>query len=323
MLRLRPRHQASEQHLRAIQHLRGGVGTRVEIEPAFEGRRQRDPAARVGAIAECTIDFVEQRFAEAACEPAARHAAQIGQRAQAHALQRLPVLAPWAEHPHRRAVEPAPQGLEVGAVQRLAAFVHRDAACQQRRALRRGGAGDAHAMTERRKRRAQALQQLVEPAEIAQARLHFHQHMVLMRACSVLRRQRDGGREGERGMRDARQRLRITRRIGLAEAQLRRQRERGAALEPRLHAELLRRSIRARDHVRIEQGDRIAAGCRRQRGREGFERQQRQMQADPQHGDDGPSTRAWIRPPAAASARCRARPAMQPRKAAIPAATSA
>ena len=95
MLRRRPGHQARQQHRRR------------RAAPARWCRRARtvragsrswagsaDPGARVGPDAARTVELVEQRLAEAPRQAAARQAAQIGQRAQAHALQRLPVLAP-------------------------------------------------------------------------------------------------------------------------------------------------------------------------------------------------------------------------------------
>ena len=58
-------------------------------------------------------------FAEAPRQPGARQAEQVAERAQAHALQRLPVLAPRAEQPDRRRLRGrSAGGGEVGALRR-------------------------------------------------------------------------------------------------------------------------------------------------------------------------------------------------------------
>ena len=122
------------------------------------------------------------------------------------------MLAARAEQPHRRRGERLPRGREIEAARR------RLDARQHRRALRGRGDGDAHGVAERIDGALQALQQAIDAAEVAQARLHFEQHRVGGRApaslagCSETLR-----REGERGMRDRQHRLGVARRIGLAE----------------------------------------------------------------------------------------------------------
>ena len=171
----RPRHQPRQQDGRAVQHLLGGVGTRKQFEPALEHLGQVDPQTRVGALAQGAVQLVEQGLAEAPRQACARQPAQVAQGAQAHAFQRLPVLAAGAEQPHRRRVEPARQRGQVGAVQALA---RRCKPSQQGSALRGGRAGDLHTVAERCDGVAQALQQALRPAEITQAGLHVEQHAV-------------------------------------------------------------------------------------------------------------------------------------------------
>ena len=62
------------------------------------------------------------------------------------------------------------------------------------------------------------------------------------------------------------QRLRIAHRIGLAEAQLRRQRQRGGAFQAGLDAELQCHAVDGRDAVGIEQRQRQRMPRRTQRG---------------------------------------------------------
>ena len=143
MLRRQPGDQPLEQHRRAVQHLLGGVGAGEQLEPALERRRQDDGLARVGAAAEGAVELDQQAFAEAPRQAGARQVEQVVEAAQAHALQRLPMLAPGAEQPDRRRLEGEPGGGEVGALRR------RLDPRQDRRALRRRRAGGVHAVAER------------------------------------------------------------------------------------------------------------------------------------------------------------------------------
>jgi hypothetical protein len=160
---------------------------------------------------------------------------------------------------------------------------------EDRRALRRRRAGGVHAVPERAERRADRPAQALQAAEVAQARLHLEQHRVGGGARCQRRLERDAGRERQRGMRHRQQGQGIAARIGLAEDDLRRERQRGGALQPRLDAERLGRGIGADDAMRFEQGDRPLAralAAARSQGRgERLEREQRKVQGDPEHGE--------------------------------------
>ena len=283
--RLRPRHQALQQHAGAVHELRTRVGALPQLEPALEDGRRHDPAARIGGGAERAVELVEQRRAETARQPGARQAQQIADAAQPHALQCVPVLPARAEQVHRQIGQPPAQRRLVGAMQRLGRCrrriaVQADAARQPVRRLRRRRAGDADTVAERRERSAQALQQPLAPAEAAQAGLHFHQHQR-----PIGRRQRDGRGEGQRRMRHAGQRLRVALRVGLADAQLRRQRERRRAAHAGPDAEVLCSGAGLHNAQVVEQRQRLDPRFGRQRCRKGFQRQCGQVQADPQHGE--------------------------------------
>ena len=91
-------------------------------------------------------------------------------------------------------------------------------------------------------------------------------------------------------------RLGIACRIGLADREPRRERERGRPLQPRLDALRLRGRVGGRDAVLIDEGDRrLAARLGRvdteQGRRERFEREQRKVERDPEHeGSPGKAT---------------------------------
>ncbi len=144
-------------------------------------------------------------------------------------------------------------------------------------------------VAERAQRRADRLAQALQAAEVAQARLHLEQHRVGRGARLQRRLQGDAGRERQRRMRHRQQRQGIAVRVGLAEDDLRRQRQGGRALQPRLDAERARRGIGADDAMRLEQGDRplrpALVAARRQGRGERLEREQGQMQGDPEHGE--------------------------------------
>jgi hypothetical protein len=115
-------------------------------------RGRNDRLARIGPAPEGGVDLGEQRLAEAARQAGARQAEQVADLAQAHPLQRLPVLAAGAEQPHRRGGERLPRRRQVQAARR-----RRDAG-EDRRALRRRRGGDADGVAERSDRPLQALQ---------------------------------------------------------------------------------------------------------------------------------------------------------------------
>ena len=284
MLGREPRDQPLEQHRGTVQHLLGAVGPREQLEPALEHRREDDGLARVGAAAEGGVDLGEQAFAEAPRQAGARQAEQVAELAQAHALQCFPMLAAGAEQPHRHLVQCAAGGGKVGAMRR------RLGAREHRRALRRGGARDAHRVAERLERIGQAHEQARQAAEVAQAGLHLEQHGVISFIAMAMRH-RDLGRESERGMRHRQQGALVARGIGLPENDARRERQRGRAFQPRLDAERARRGIGGRDAMRIDERDRRGAGLalarHGERGRERLERERRQMQRDPDHGGKG------------------------------------
>ena len=85
--------------------------------------------------------------------------------------------------------------------------------------------------------------------------MHLEQHGVAA-AHRARRASSDVGRERQRRMRHRQQRLRVARRVGLAERELRRERERGGPLQAGLDAERARRGVGADDVVRIDEGDR-------------------------------------------------------------------
>ena len=173
VLRREPGDQPREQHRRAVQDLLGGVGAGEQLEAALEQARRHDRLARIGTAAEGGVDLRQQRLAEAARQPGARQAEQVADLAQAHALQRLPVLAARAEQPDRRRRERLARRLEVGAARRrLDAGEDRRALQPSRR--RRCAARGRAAATACRSRS----QQAIEAAEIAQARLDLEQHRV-------------------------------------------------------------------------------------------------------------------------------------------------
>ena len=176
VLRRQPRDQAGEQDLCAVQDLLAAVGAREELEAALEQARRNDRVARIGSASEGGIDLGEQRLAEAARQAGARQAEQVADLAQAHSLQRLPVLAARAEQPHRRRSERPPRRSEVETARR------RLDARQDRRSLRRRRRRDADGVAERSDRLLQAVQQAIDAAEVAQACLHFEQHRVRRRA---------------------------------------------------------------------------------------------------------------------------------------------
>jgi hypothetical protein len=93
-----------QQQRGAVQHLVGMVGPKGQFQPA----RKRSGACshtRGSGGAAGAVQFVEQIFAEAPRQPGTRQVAQVGQVAQAHALQRLPVFTPRAQQPHRGFVQ--------------------------------------------------------------------------------------------------------------------------------------------------------------------------------------------------------------------------
>ena len=302
MLGAEPCHQALQQHAGAVEHLLGGVGAGKQLKPAFKCRRQGDGLARVGPGAQSAVQFMQQRFAEAARQPGARQAPQVTQRAQAHALQRLPMFAAGAEQPHRGGVQRSAKCGQVGA---MPLPVHTR---QQRGPLRRGGADGVNAVAQRRQRVVQALQQSLQAAKVAQAALHVEQHGMGRNGGVCGRLDGHAGRETQRHMGHGHQRLRITRRMGLAQNQVRRKRQRGGALEAGLDAQGLGRRVGADDAARVHQRQRqwrldgglnrcgvgflggyvggVERGCAMQRGRKRFQRQQRQMQGNPEHGTD-------------------------------------
>ena len=273
-----------------MQHLLAAVGAGEELEPALEHSRRDDRLARIGATTEGGVELGKQRLAEAARQPGARQAEQIADLAQPHPLQRLPVLAPRTEQP-----DGTPSRAPAGSPRASAQSGGRIDAGEDGGALRRRCAGDGERVAERLDARAQALQQAIDAAEVAQARLHLEQHGVGGSARLARRLERDVRREGERGVRDRQHGLGIARRIGLAEDDARRQRERGGALQPRLDALRQRRRVGGRDAMLVDQRDRRtcrsvhAFAVRGERRRERFEREQRQMQRDPEHDDDGKS----------------------------------
>ena len=281
MLRREPQHQPGEQQARAVEHLLGGVGAGEKLEAAFEHRRQHEGHARVGLHAERTIELVQQMFAEAPRQAGARQAAQVAERTQPHALQRLPVFAAGAEQPHRRGLERLARRGEIRAMELP---VH---ARQQRRPLRGGRTHGVDAVVQRAQCGMQALQQAHAPAEITQARLDLEQHRVRRRIGITRRLDHHARRESERGMRHRLERLGVAHPVGPAEHELRRERERGRPLQPRLDTQRLRRGVDADDALGVHQrkrcfGRRVRVGAERCRKR--FERQRRQMQGDPEHG---------------------------------------
>ena len=184
MLRRQPEDEPRQQQRRAVQHLLAAVGAGEQLEPAFEQPRRDDRHARIGTAAEGRVDLGQQRLAEAPRQAGARQAEQVADGAQPHSLERFPVLATGAEQPHRRMGERRPRRREIETARR------RIDPRQHRRTLRGGGDGDAQRVAERRERLLQALQQGVEAAEVAQARLHLEQHGVRRRARLVRRLQR-------------------------------------------------------------------------------------------------------------------------------------
>ena len=132
-----------------------------------------------------------------------------------------------------------------------------------------------HAVAQRCDRGAQPLQQPCVAAEVAQAGAHLEQHGIgaALRIEGLLHAH--AGREGRRRMRHGAQRGGITRGIGLADAQIGRERQRGGALLAGLDTERLCGRIDGGDVVRIDERERRLRLLARQRGGERFERQQR------------------------------------------------
>jgi hypothetical protein len=165
------------------------------------------------------------------------------------------------------------------------------------RALRRGGARQAQLVAQRRELDAQARQQPRQAPEVAQAGLHLGQH-------HMVAAERHGRREAESHVGHGRQRGVVAPGVGLAKACLRRERERRGALLAGPNAALSGSFIRRNDAVPIDQchgAHRVdlvevvhhpvgRQRLRRQRGDEGFQRQRRQVDADPEHGEIS----AWI-----------------------------
>ena len=78
------------------------------------------------------------------------------------------------------------------------------------------------------------------------------------------------------------QRLRVTPCVDLAQQQVRREPQRRGALHAHAHAEGLRGGIGTHDEVCVDQRHRLI-GALRQAGRKRFQRQQGQVDANPQH----------------------------------------
>ncbi len=175
---------------------------------------------------------------------------------------------------HRHGIERLVQRLQIGAMRRGGGPAQR----QQGGALGRRRARVPHPVAKGRQRGAQALNELFEPVEIAQAGLYLEQH-------PIRRHRTHGRRERETGMQHALQRTRIAQRVGRRGDELRRQAERGIAPLPGLHAERARARIGVRDDaLRLHQRERHPAQLGRQRRGERLERQQGQVQGNPEHG---------------------------------------
>ena len=304
MPRLRPGHQTRQQHARAVQDLLGGVGAGEEFQPALKGGRQFQPLPRVGLQAQSAVEVVEQTGTEAPRQAGARQRAQVGQCVQTHALQRVPVFTRRAgrsagpaqgastprggpglprpggqDHPHGRFGEQGLQRRQARGVrtQHQVAPAARIPLRQQRRAQRGGCGRHLHAVTQRHQRGLQALLQCGQATEKAQAALNFQQD-----GLRIVRR--DGRREGKRRVRHGLQRCGFAAGVAVADQQVGRQRQRGGAFNARFQAALRRLGVELADAVACQQGHRaFGVGCR-QRGAEGFQRQQRQVQGDPEHG---------------------------------------
>ena len=199
------------------------------------------------------VELDQQASPKRRASPARGRPSRSSSCAQAHALQ-----APPSARGPGRAARPAPPASalpgrgEVGAVRR------RLDAGEDRRALRRRRAGGVHDDGRAGASAApQRLQQPLEAAEIAQARLHLEQHRVGRgaRLAAPAATRRCGVNASAACATGSKVRAS---RAGSAwpRTMLRRQRERGRALQPRLDAERLRRGIGADDAMRVEQGDR-------------------------------------------------------------------
>ena len=99
---LGPGQQPAQQHLGTSQHLRGGVGARLQFQRAVEGWGQLQRQARVGAAAVQAVQLLQQRCTEAPGQPAARQCHQVGQALHAHALQGVQVRHGAGQQFHRR-----------------------------------------------------------------------------------------------------------------------------------------------------------------------------------------------------------------------------
>ena len=178
LTRARPRQQRFDQQARAVQHLAGGVGTGQQFDARLEHLGQRDPGRwRVGTLAQCALEFVEQRITQTRDQTGSRQATQITQGVQTHAFEHRAVIADATQQPHWRGIERTAQRCTVGAVLGRWQTQPRHAG-EQRRAQGGGRTGDAHRVTERPQRGVKALHQRDAAAEITQAGLHLQQHGV-------------------------------------------------------------------------------------------------------------------------------------------------
>ena len=286
LLRLCPGHQPGQQQGGTGQHLLAGVGAGEELDAAVEAVGQGQPAARVGAAAESAVDLVEQPGTETPRQPVARQPAQVAERVQPHALQRVEVLAAGVEQRQRRAAEQRLQGRQPGGVRAIgqAAGGVIAPARQQRRAKRGRRAGQLHAVAERQEGRLQPLQQRGPAAEQAQAGLHFQQHGGPGRHGRHRAVERDRRRERQRRVHHRLQRGGVAGGVGLGQQHVGAQRQRGGALQPGPDAQGQRGGIRRDDVVIGHQHHRPHAVPGRQRGAESLERQRGQVDGKPQHG---------------------------------------
>ena len=294
LARLRPGHQPRQQHAGAVQHLVGRVGTGKKLQPAVEADGQFQPAARVRAVAQGPVQVVQQVLPKAPRQAGARQRAQVAQALQAHPLQRFPVLAARAQHPHRGLEQQRLQRTQVRGVSAqhkvaaITAFA-RMPLRQQRRTQGRGRSGHLHAVAQRSDGVQHTLAQRCSTAKEAQAGLHFQQH-------GVRTLQRDGGCEGQRRVHDSLQRRGLAAGVAVGHQQVGGQRQRGVALDAGAQAALGRGGVDLGDMLIGDQRHRARGFSRGQRGAEGLQRQQRQVQSEPEHGHQSPcnqSPRAW------------------------------
>ena len=266
-----PGDQPREQDRRAVQHLLGAVGAGEELEPALEARPGRSARADRGARRR------RGRSRPAASRRSAAPARRAAGRAGRRALRRpMPCNASQCSRPG-----PSSQTGATASALRVAREIGACAAARSpdARASTARLAPSARWRCEAHGRAAPAphagAAAAPQAAEVAQARLHLEQHRVGRCARLRARLQRDHRRERERGMRAPAAGPRASRAgVGLAEDELRRQRERGRALQPGLTPSASAAALAARcGALRPARAASARCSCRAQGGGERLQRQ--------------------------------------------------